>query len=65
MLCFHSSVYCWFLFVVLLMVQTPVLRFRFGLTTQTQRSGPREAWLATRARRPLQRMAALSWRDLR
>jgi hypothetical protein len=31
MLCFHSSVNCWFLFVVLLMVQTPVLRFRFGL----------------------------------
>jgi hypothetical protein len=58
MLRFHSSVYGWFLFVVLLIVQTPVLRFRFGLTTQAQRLGAREATMATATLPPgsLQRM---------
>src|SRR3954468_21881850 len=49
MLCFHGSIYCWILFVVLLMVQTPMLRFCFGVTTQAQRPRARGATIAREA----------------
>ena len=39
MLRFHSSVYLWFLFVVLLMVQTPVLLSRFSHDPVTRPTG--------------------------